>query len=170
MPCFQATTDKTLTMETMITHNKATAPARWREIALRLLTYPLSALFAMAAATKVMKYATYRSYLHTSGLMDEGAAFWVSVGLPAAELAVAALVAWPRTRKAGLVAVVGLLPGYHYYIYYALNRATFLPCGCLGALPIAWEQHYVLNIIVLCSAVAALALQYTVQRWKHGKR
>jgi len=142
----------------------------WGEIALRLLTYPLSALFAMAAATKVMKYATYRSYLHTSGLMGEGAAFWVSVGLPSLELAVAALLAWPKTRKAGLVAVVGLLPLYHYYVYHALNKASFLPCGCLGALPIAWEQHYTLNITVLCAALAALVLQYTVQRWKQGKR
>ena len=157
-------------METVITHNKATAPARWREIALRMLTYPLSALFAMAAATKVMEYATYRSYLHTSGLMGEGAAFWVSVGLPAAELAAAALLAWPMTRRVGLFATVALLPGYHYYVYHALNKAIFLPCGCLGALPIAWEQHYTLNITVLCAALAALVLQYTVQRWKHGKR
>lgn len=130
-----------------------------RELALRLLTYPLTILFAMAAGTKVMKYATYRSYLHSSGLMGEGTALWVSIGLPLLELAVAALLPWPKTRRVGLVLSITLLPFYQYYIHYTINKAAFLPCGCLGALPITWEQHYILNITVL--AVALVALQLT---------
>src|SRR5690606_17274115 len=92
----------------------------WARVASVALTYPLSILFAMAAGTKVMKYATYRSYLHASGLMGDGAAWWLSFMLPALELTVAALLVWPRTRRAGLLTAIALLPCYHYYIYYAL--------------------------------------------------
>ncbi len=147
----------------LIINNKATRRYRafnWAQVASWVLTYPLSALFAMAAATKVMKYATYRSYLHESGLVGEGVAFWLSFTLPASELIVAGLLAWPKTQRTGLLASITLLPFYHYYIHYALNEALFTPCGCLGALPISWEQHYTLNLVVLSIGMAALALDY----------
>src|SRR5690606_17904537 len=114
----------------------------WARVGSVALTYPLSILFAMAAGTKFMKYGTYRSYLHEAGLMGEGAAWWLSFTLPALELIVAGLVAWPKTRRVGLLTALALLPFYHYYIHYALNEAPFTPCGCLGALPITWAQHY----------------------------
>lgn len=129
-----------------------------------ILAYPLSALFAMAASIKVVKYATYRSYLHESGLMSDGAALWVSFMLPAVELIVAGLLAWPRSRRIGLWAVIALLPFYHYYLYYVLHKAPFIPCGCLGVLPITWEQHYTLNILVLLISIVALIRNYSAQR------
>jgi len=132
----------------------------WRRLVSTVLTYPLAILFAMAACTKVMKYATYHSYLYESGLTSEGVAFWLSFTLPALELIVAGLLAWPKTRRTGLFATIGLLPFYHYYIYYALNEALFTPCGCLGALPIAWGQHYTLNLTVLLMCIAALTFDY----------
>src|SRR5690606_6042790 len=153
-----------------LTINNKAKPQRgafnWARVASAMLTYPLSILFAMAAATKVMKYATYRSYLHESGLVGEGAAFWLSFTLPALELILAGLLAWPKTRRVGLFATLALLPFYHYYVYYALNQASFTPCGCLGALPISWAQHYTLNIVVLIMSVLALAVAYWTKQRK----
>ncbi|MEC3879323.1 MauE/DoxX family redox-associated membrane protein [Parapedobacter sp. 10938] len=156
-------------------NNKAkpqTKALSWGRVISAVLTYPLSVLFAMAAATKVMKYATYRSYLHESGLVGEGVAFWLSFTLSALELILAGLLAWPKTRRVGLLATLALLPFYQYYVYYALNEALFTPCGCLGALPISWAQHYTLNIVVLIMSILTLAMTYRTKQRKptHDKR
>lgn len=127
-------------------------------IVVRVITYPMAGLFTLAAATKVLKYATYSSYFTTSKLVS---AFWgpyVAIVLIMAELLISFLLLWPKTRKAGLLAALGMLPFYHYYIHYVLHNAPFTPCSCLGAAPIGWEAHYTLNAIVLLAGLLSLWL------------
>jgi hypothetical protein len=137
----------------------------WKTIPVHIITYTMAGLFTLAAATKILKYATYRSYFSTSKLVSPFWGPYVAITLIMAEILIAFLLLYPKTRKAGLIAALGMLPLYHYYIYYVLNKASFTPCSCLGAAPIGWEAHYILNAIVLLAGLLALKILFAKRRW-----
>ncbi len=131
--------------------------ANWAEIFTRVLTYPLAALFAMGAGSKLARFGMYYSYMHESHIIRwDWVASVTALGLMGLELTISALLAWRKTRKSGIIAGLSLLPFYTYYIYFVLHWASFEPCSCLGVLPIGWEGHYWLNGAVLLVGVAAL--------------
>lgn len=142
--------------------------ANWWAITAGILVYAMAALYAMAATTKVLKYGVYHSYLHESGLMGEAQADWMAVILPLIELTTACLLVYKKVRYVGIGLALALLPAYTYYVHYALRIAPFTPCGCLGAAPISWEGHYLLNALVLLAGMAVVALGYLSKRRKRN--
>lgn len=141
--------------------------ANWAEVFTRVLTYALSALFAMGAGGKLFRFGMYYSYMQESHIIRPGwLAAIVAVVLIGVELAVSALLAWPSSRKAGIIAGISLLPFHTYYVYFVLHWASFQPCSCLAVLPIGWEGHYWLNAIVLLVGVAALWLNMLSRKFK----
>jgi hypothetical protein len=63
------------------------------------------------------------------------------------EYAVAALLFFPQTRKAGLYSSLVIMLGFTLYIGYMKAVIPRLPCSCGGVIStLTWNQHLVFNI------------------------
>lgn len=102
-------------------------------------------LFVYTAVSKLLAFTLFRLTLSKSPLIGSLAPV-VAVGLPAVELAVAALLFFPATRRAGFWASLLLMIVFTAYIASLLLFAAHLPCSCGGVLKhLSWTEHLVLN-------------------------
>tara|TARA_R110000764_G_scaffold553_2_gene2141 strand:+ start:416 stop:775 length:360 start_codon:yes stop_codon:yes gene_type:complete len=82
-----------------------------------------------------------------------------SWAIPFSELAVALLLILKKTRLMGLYGAAVLMLLFTGYTLAILFFAPYKPCSCGGIISLlSWEQHLVLNAILLLLALLAILL------------
>lgn len=118
-------------------------------------------LFVYAALAKISDYANFYFGLSESPLISPFAGF-LAWALPASELAIAVMLAWPAWRLAGFFASFILMLLFTLYIGGLLLSGTDIPCSCGGVLEhMSWGVHLVFNgvYVILCAVGAMLELK-----------
>ncbi|MBW7906923.1 MAG: hypothetical protein LC135_07335 [Phycisphaerae bacterium] len=117
-----------------------------------------AALLAWAAGGKLILWGAFGQMLTALGLSRAELVPWAQAGVPAAELAIALLLALrlaPVLAAFALLLLSLLFAGVHGF---ALVSGEAIPCGCLGvALSHAsWARHA--QLLAVCALLAACAL------------
>lgn len=132
----------------------------FREGAVSLIATLYLMLFAYAAVSKLIDYDTFRRQLAMSPVLTSHAS-WLSWVVPALELVLAALVAFRKTRLAGMYGSLCLMAAFTAYIYLIMNHASHVPCSCGGLLDdMGWTAHFYFNLAFMALASVALALDW----------
>lgn len=104
------------------------------------------ALFIYAAANKILDFVNFQIQLAQSPLLSSFAEL-ISYIVPTAEILISLLLAFPKTRLAGLYSSFSLMVMFSVYIFIMTNFSPFVPCSCGGILEkMSWNQHLVFNI------------------------
>nr|WP_121272146.1 MauE/DoxX family redox-associated membrane protein [Pedobacter schmidteae] len=115
-------------------------------------------LFMYAAASKLMEFDKFKIQIGQSPLLTDYAAILVWL-VPVVEIVIVGLLAFERTKLAGLWASFVLMVGFSVYIYLIMNFADHIPCSCGGILEkMSWGQHLVFNLVFVGVAVMALVM------------
>lgn len=102
-------------------------------------------LLIYASLSKLLAYPAFVIQLHTHPLLKPLAGV-VARAVPAAELAIAALLVIPRTRRTGLYGSALLLSLFTIYLAIMLLAYKDLPCSCGGVISsLTWGEHLVFN-------------------------
>ena len=119
-------------------------------------------LFVYAGLTKLLaSHLFYDSILNSPVLGGRTMATLTSWTLPLSELAVALLLVWPRTRLTGLYGAMGLMLLFTGYTVAIVYFAPYMPCSCGGVISLlSWEQHLVLNLVLLLLVIMAIMLHH----------
>ena len=116
-------------------------------------------LFAYAGLTKLLEgHLFYDSIRNSPILGGKAMASLASWALPLSELAVALLLIWKKTRLIGLYGAAVLMLLFTGYTLAIVFFAPYRPCSCGGVISLlSWEQHLVLNAILLLLALMAIS-------------
>jgi methylamine utilization protein MauE len=121
-----------------------------------IVCYAFILLFVYAAASKLLDYENFRVQLGQSPLLTAYAGM-VSWLVPAIEITIAAMLAFERSRVAGLYAAFTLMVIFSAYIITITRFSDYVPCSCGGILQkMGWGSHLAFNIIFTVLAAAAL--------------
>lgn len=118
----------------------------------------LAAVFAVAAVTKLTDRTGTREAVVAFGAPERLASFF-ALGLPIAELAVAALLLFPETAVVGATCALALLGVFSVAIAVSLAQGRAPDCHCFGQLhsePASWKT-LARNGVLAGLAVVALA-------------
>lgn len=123
-------------------------------------------LFVYAGLTKLMEGDMfYNNILNSPIIGGRTMASIASWSIPLIELAVALLIAWPKTRLKGLFGALGLMLLFTGYTVGILFFAPYIPCSCGGVISLlSWEQHLVFNMMFLFLAVLGIGLSIKNQK------
>ncbi|MDO6602103.1 MauE/DoxX family redox-associated membrane protein [Arenibacter palladensis] len=115
-------------------------------------------LFTYAGLTKLLEgHLFYDSIRNSPILGGKAMASLASWALPLSELAVALLLIWKKTRLIGLYGAAVLMLLFTGYTLAIVFFAPYRPCSCGGVISLlSWEQHLVLNAILLLLALMAI--------------
>lgn len=128
------------------------------------ICYALFFLFVYAAANKLMAFDFYLYDLRRSPFLS-GYALLVSVLVPGAELAVAVLVLFGKTRVYVLAGAVVLMLLFTGYVVLILTGTESRPCSCGGIIKnLSWDKHLFFNVFFLLLSCWGLYLQYFQHR------
>jgi hypothetical protein len=106
--------------------------------------------------SKLLEFNDFRTQLGQSPVFA-AIAGPVAYGVVITELLISLLLAWGKTRKAGLVLALALMIMFTTYIIIILNFATFIPCSCGGFIEsLNWTEHLVFNIAFILLALVAI--------------
>lgn len=131
---------------------------RRSSVIIEFIIAALILLLVYASLSKLLSYPVFVARLHTHPLLKPFAGF-IARALPLAELAVAALLAIPRTRLLGLCNSVVLLLIFTAYLAIMLLSYKNLPCSC-GCLvsKLYWGGHIVFNSVFIVLFVTGIIL------------
>ncbi len=117
-------------------------------------------LFTYAGLTKLMEGHLFYDNIRNSPILGgETMASLASWMVPLAELAVAMLLIWKKTRLMGLYGAMGLILLFTGYTIAIVFFAPYRPCSCGGVISLlTWDQHLVLNMGLLLLALLAILL------------
>ena len=117
-------------------------------------------LFAYAGLTKLLEGHMFYDNIRNSPILGGKAiASLASWAIPLSELAVALLLIWKKTRLIGFYGVLGLMLLFTGYTLAIVFFAPYRPCSCGGIISLlSWEQHLLLNAILLLLALLAILL------------
>lgn len=127
-------------------------------------------LFVYTASTKIRDFEIFRLRLDQSPLI-EGAGDWVATGIIVALLVTSGLLMFKRSRKAGLIAALGLMVAFTTYIAVVLGFfSSTLPCSCNGVFEsLTWNQHLWFNVGITGLAITGVIL-HRKKGLSHPKR
>lgn len=115
-------------------------------------------LFVYTGINKLYDHTNFQNVIGKSPLVGNAAPY-VSWGLPAFELLVAALLCLPRTRKIGLYISLLMMVGFTGYLIFMIYFTPTLPCSCGGVLSqMSWKQHLVFNVFFTLLALLGILL------------
>ena len=117
-------------------------------------------LFAYAGLTKLLEgHLFYDNIRNSPVLGGKAVASLASWTVPLSELAVALLLIGRRSRLIGLYGAAVLMLQFTGYTLAIVFFAPYRPCSCGGVISLlSWEQHLVLNAILLLLALLAIFL------------
>lgn len=130
-----------------------------RKFVLLTIVYLFILLFVYTSASKLLDYDTFKTELGKSPLLTAfaGPVAW---GIPAIELLVAVMLAWPRFRLPALFASFSLMVMFTTYIIVILRYADYIPCSCGGVLEnMDWGTHLVFNGVFVVLGAVGIMLQ-----------
>ena len=124
------------------------------------ITFLFILLFLYAAFTKLIDGNKFYDNVNNSPILGgEVIASLISWIIPFAELAVALLLSWSKTRLIGMYAGLGLLMIFTAYIVGILFFSPYIPCSCGGVTTLlSWNQHLLFNLLCVVLAVFGIAL------------
>jgi len=132
--------------------------SRSRQIIIEIISYLYILLFVYAAVSKLSEFENFQAELGQSPLLSAFTG-WVSVVIPAAELLIALLLAFPKFRLIALYLAFSMMVMFTAYIIIVLNFSAYVPCSCGGILgKLGWTAHLVFNIFFTVMALAAIIL------------
>lgn len=141
-------------------------PATSKSIFLNSICLLYILLFVYAAVSKLLDFENFQVQLGQSPLLS-AFAWWVSRLIPAIELGIVVLLAFPKWRNLGLFASLILMTLFTSYIFIVLHFSSFIPCSCGGILEkMGWNTHLVFNIVFVALAVLASVWQRQVSTEK----
>ena len=131
---------------------------KYRETILMVISLMFIILFVYTGLAKLLvPNLFYDSILNSPVLGGRTMATLASWTLPLLELAVALLLIWKKTRLIGFYGVLGLMLLFTGYTVAIVFFAPYRPCSCGGIISLlSWEQHLVLNAILLLLALLAI--------------
>lgn len=118
-------------------------------------------LLVYTASSKLMDIPNFKRELNSQPFPTTVKHILLLV-LPAIELLIAAGLAFPLTRTAGLAASSILFFAFGLYAGLIVAHAFYkVPCACGGLIRhLTWPQHFAMNIIFLILSVTATILQF----------
>ena len=141
-----------------------------RTIIIEAIALLLVIVFTYAGLTKFLEgHRFYDNIRNSPVLGGETIATLASWMVPLAELAVAMLLIWKKTRLLGLYGAMGLILLFTGYTIAIVFFAPFRPCSCGGIISLlSWEQHLVFNVILLLLALLAIwcSPKHKINSWK----
>ncbi|HEY9561054.1 MAG TPA: MauE/DoxX family redox-associated membrane protein [Anseongella sp.] len=115
-------------------------------------------LWVYTASSKLMEFSVFQFQMQLHPLPDWLAAL-LGWSLPPAELALAALLAIPKTRYTGLCLSFVALLSFTVYILWLLVTQDHIPCACGGPISgFTWWQHIAFNLFFAFAALGAVGL------------
>jgi hypothetical protein len=128
-------------------------------LAIEAITAVLLLLWIYTGLNKLIHYDKFSFEAGRSPFLQHIAPL-VAAMIPPAELAIAALLIFKRTRVTGLYASLFLMTLFTGYVYVMLRYAYDLPCSCGGIIELlTWEQHLIVNLILTLLTAAAILMQ-----------
>lgn len=113
-------------------------------------------VFAYTASSKLMDSKGFVAVLRDVPLIGRGAGV-MAILLPLAELFIALLLIFERTRLFGLWSSLLLLVLFTGYLGYMILAMPHLPCSCGGVISaMTWRQHLVFNCVLIGLTVAGI--------------
>lgn len=126
---------------------------------LQLVIFLLTFLFIYTAVSKLSDFNVFRGQLYKQALPHslETLLLWT---LPGTEILTAALLAFRRTRRAGLYISFCLMLLFTGYVGLALLKVLGpVPCSCGGVIKsLGWKWHLVFNIFFLLLSLSGIYL------------
>ena len=121
------------------------------------ICFVFTALWGYAAANKLLDINAFRGQLSQSPLLLP---FYklTSVIIPAIEIILAWMLAFPGTRLFAFYGSFFLMAAFSWYIIAITRFSDYVPCSCGGILEqMSWNAHLWFNIgLVLLAAIAVL--------------
>jgi hypothetical protein len=140
-----------------------------RKIIAEIIALLYVCLMLYTAISKLSDYNLSREQMALMPLLTPIAHIVVWL-LPVTEIAIAALLFFPGTRRIGLIAVTGLMVFFCIYIIYMMANYAHLPCSCGGLLEaLNWKEHLIFNGVFIAMGVIATLLLKNTRRDKQYK-
>ena len=130
-----------------------------RQVIVEIISFLFIILFVYAALNKLLDVEKFRVQIGQSPLLTSIAPL-VAWFIPIVEIAVALMLAFPKSRLLGLYASFSLMLMFTIYIVAILNFSDHIPCSCGGVLEkMGWREHLIFNIgFVLLGLLGILML------------
>lgn len=129
-----------------------------RKIVSEIIALLYVCLMLYTAISKLRDYNLSREQMAMMPLMTP-IAHVIAWLLPGAEIVIATLLFFPKTRVIGLKSVTGLMLFFSIYIVYMMSYYEHLPCSCGGLLDmLSWPAHLIFNSIFIILGIIALLL------------
>ncbi len=121
-------------------------------------------LFCYAAISKVLDFENFQVQISASPLLN-GSLQFLPYTIIIAEVLIAGLLCYRKTRNIGLLGSFVLMLLFTGYIVLILITSNNLPCSCGGILEkMSWHQHLYFNIGCVILSVIALGLNLRYSR------
>lgn len=129
------------------------------ELQFNIVVFLFIVIYLYAAISKLLIFEGYQLQMNKQPLPDELTLF-LTVLIPAVEIALSALLLIPKTRYAGLLLSTAAMIFFTGYIIMILARYFGeIPCACGGLIgSLSWEQHLILNITYVALGFYGLLL------------
>jgi hypothetical protein len=135
-----------------------------KNLAPEVISFLFVLLFVYAATSKLFEYETFVIQVGQSPLLT-GLGNTIPWMVIAAELIIAAMLAFHKLRLAGFFAAFSLMTMFTTYIIIILNYSSFVPCSCGGVLEkLGWTEHLIFNIVFTLLGAIAIVLQHRIQK------
>ena len=142
---------------------------KYREAIVEVTGLLFIILFAYAGLTKLLEgHLFYDNIRNSPVLGGKAMAALASLAIPLLELTVALLLIWKKTRLMGLYGAMGLMLLFTGYTLAIVFFSPYRPCSCGGVISLlSWEQHLVLNAILLLLALLAIwsSRKHKISSW-----
>lgn len=124
-------------------------------------------LFFYAGSSKLIEQDNFYNNIHNSPILGSriiaSGAEWA---VPLAELVIALLLSWPKTRLKGMITAIALLFIFTGYIIGILFFSPYIPCSCGGVIGLlSWKQHLLFNLVCIILAALNISLIKTKKKW-----
>lgn len=130
--------------------------ARTQSIILDCICYLYVVLFVYAAVSKLLDFENFQVQLGQSPLLSAFAG-WLSWTVLLIELAIAAILLFPKTQMYGLYLSYLLMVLFTTYIFIILHYSPFIPCSCGGILEqMGWQEHLWFNVFFIFLAAVGI--------------
>jgi len=116
-------------------------------------------VFAFTGLTKLMEGDRFFNNLNNSPILPD--VIWlpyiISWVVPTLEIAIALLIAIPKTRLKGFYGALGLMIAFTIYVTGIVFISPYTPCSCGGIITLlSWPQHLIFNGGLIILALVAI--------------
>jgi hypothetical protein len=139
---------------------------KYRTLIVEIIAILFILLFVYAGLTKFLEGHLFYDNIRNSPILGGTAiASFASCMIPSAELLVAVLLIWNKTRLIGLYGALGLMSLFTLYTVVIVFFSPYIPCSCGGVISLlSWDQHLVFNTVFLILAILGVVQSLKAQR------